>query len=179
VTLLHRIYIKLYYKFWDTILPKKLIRFNSQLSQKRNLFLYFDYEREFGGYNTNISDSDIDMILKELGQYSYKTTWFTVGKLFRKYPKSIESIVNEGHEIGSHTYSHIPPSRTPKKGLAKDFLMFSSSKNKNISTKGFHSPTGQWSFSLFKLLKENGFIYDVYGSSKKRKSRSHFLLWFK
>jgi peptidoglycan/xylan/chitin deacetylase (PgdA/CDA1 family) len=45
-------------------------------------------------------------ILDTLAAHDVKATFFLVGKQVEKYPKIAKRIVDEGHEIGNHTYSH-------------------------------------------------------------------------
>lgn len=42
-------------------------------------------------------------ILKENG---IKATFFIIGENAEKYPEIVERIIDEGHEVGNHTYSH-------------------------------------------------------------------------
>ena len=45
-------------------------------------------------------------ILDILRRYGVKATFFIVGKKARKYPELCRRIVEEGHDVGNHTYSH-------------------------------------------------------------------------
>jgi peptidoglycan/xylan/chitin deacetylase (PgdA/CDA1 family) len=45
-------------------------------------------------------------ILDILDEYQIKATFFVVGVNAENYPSEVESIINKGHEIGNHTYSH-------------------------------------------------------------------------
>jgi len=131
--------------------------------------MYFDYEREFSGHKTMISDNDIESILEILPNANIKTTWFTVGKILDKYPNSIEAIIRNGHEIGSHTYNHISPLYTSSNKLDEDFRFFSEASCKYKEITGFHSPKGKWSSSMIQLLVKNSFTYDVAGVVKSNK----------
>ncbi len=160
------IYQKLYYIFLDIILPKTKFNVPTSISNKINIFIYFDYEREFGGHSTSVSDDDINYILEFLKTNSVKTTWFTVGKIFNKYSNSIKNINYNNHEIGSHTYGHVVPLELKTKTLKKDFNLYSEIINDKNKTIGFHSPKGRWSFGLIKLLIKYNYTYDVVGASK-------------
>jgi len=46
-------------------------------------------------------------ILDILKEYDVKATFFIVGKNCEKYPELAARIIDEGHEIGNHTYSHL------------------------------------------------------------------------
>ena len=45
-------------------------------------------------------------ILDVLLKYNAKATFFCIGKQIEKYPKTVERIIAEGHNIGNHSYSH-------------------------------------------------------------------------
>jgi peptidoglycan/xylan/chitin deacetylase (PgdA/CDA1 family) len=47
-----------------------------------------------------------DAILAILKAYNAKATFFVIGKNARANPETLRRIVNDGHEIGNHTYSH-------------------------------------------------------------------------
>lgn len=48
-----------------------------------------------------------DFVLKTLNSYSAKATFFCIGDNILKYPQIFESIKNEGHSIGNHTFNHL------------------------------------------------------------------------
>lgn len=150
-----------YYKYAKLILHERVAQIPSHYLEKKNIFLYFDYEREFSGHNTSITTENIIEILDFLDNYNFKTTWFTIGKIFRKYPDSVKAIFNRGHEVGSHTYSHLTPLTTTKTKLLEDFKFFEQIRNDGIEVKGFHSPNGKWSLSLLSMLAFYNYSYDV------------------
>lgn len=45
-------------------------------------------------------------ILKTLRDYGVKATFFMVGDNVRKYPHLYQQIVDEGHQVGNHTFNH-------------------------------------------------------------------------
>lgn len=46
------------------------------------------------------------LILDILNEYGIKATFFMVGENVKLYPDIAMRVLNEGHEIGNHTYSH-------------------------------------------------------------------------
>ncbi len=64
---------------------------------KRQVALTFD-----GGSIDNIAIEILD-ILKEA---KIKSTFFLTGEFIRKHPKTVKRIVNDGHDVGNHTWSH-------------------------------------------------------------------------
>lgn len=47
-----------------------------------------------------------EWILSTLKHYNAKATFFVLGKNAEMYPDLHQRIINEGHKIGNHTYSH-------------------------------------------------------------------------
>jgi polysaccharide deacetylase family protein (PEP-CTERM system associated) len=59
-------------------------------------------------------EGTVERVLSLLDEYKTSATFFVLGKLAEKQPGIIRSISQAGHEIASHTYSHIPvPRLTP------------------------------------------------------------------
>jgi len=46
-------------------------------------------------------------ILDILKEKNIKATFFLTGKHIRQYPLVVKRIINEGHSVGNHTYSHL------------------------------------------------------------------------
>jgi len=88
-----------------TIIGSFHIKWNYFLSSKHNNYsttknaiaLTFD-----DGPNPNFTLK----ILELLEQYNAKATFFCVGKHIEKYPNIVKEIIEKGHEIGNHSYSH-------------------------------------------------------------------------
>ncbi len=41
-----------------------------------------------------------------LKRYNFKATFFLIGYKIEAHPNLVEAIINQGHTIGNHTYSH-------------------------------------------------------------------------
>ncbi|MEI6348324.1 MAG: polysaccharide deacetylase family protein [Bacteroidota bacterium] len=52
-------------------------------------------------------------ILNILNIYGIKATFFCVGDNIRKYPEVFNSILQNNHDIGNHTYNHLSGWKTP------------------------------------------------------------------
>ena len=84
--------------------------------------LSFDFDRFTGfvarGQTTPSSVSrgefgvvGADRLLKLLARHQIHATWFIPGITIATYPEICRRIVDEGHEVGHHSWSHIPPAR--------------------------------------------------------------------
>jgi peptidoglycan-N-acetylglucosamine deacetylase len=49
---------------------------------------------------------NVDQILPVLDQYKAKATFFLIGNDIEKHPEEARKLVEAGHQIGNHTYSH-------------------------------------------------------------------------
>lgn len=48
-----------------------------------------------------------EQVLDVLGEYHVPATFFVVGQNVEKYPELVQRIVDEGHQLGNHTYHHV------------------------------------------------------------------------
>ncbi len=100
-------------------------------------------------------------VLSLLKEYGAKATFFLIGKNAEKYPELVQQIINEGHTIGSHSFSH-----------SKNFGFFSTEKVaaelkqtnsilKEITGKElklFRPPFGVTNPNIKKALKNTGYF---------------------
>lgn len=176
--MLDQIRLKIYYRFLELISLYPIKEKKTESSFKK-CFIYYDYEREFSGHQTNISDSDIEHLLDHLDQMQLKTTWFTVGKVIETYTDTMPKILAKGHEIGSHTYAHISPKVMKEINMETDFESFEKTRSLNkLLIEGFHSPNGQWNISMFDFLLKNKFKYDVISLPLKGQKIWPMKFWF-
>ncbi|WHZ05729.1 polysaccharide deacetylase family protein [Neobacillus sp. YX16] len=49
---------------------------------------------------------NVDQILSLLNKYKAKATFFLIGNDIEKHPEEAKKLVESGHQIGNHTYSH-------------------------------------------------------------------------
>jgi len=114
-----------------------------------NIYLTFDDGPE--GFST-------PKILDTLKKAGVRATFFVCGKNLERYPEIARRIVNEGHAIGNHTYSH---------SFIKSFLgLFAGEIAKTGAiikeitgkeTKLFRPPWGRQRPWLGSYLKKNGY----------------------
>jgi peptidoglycan/xylan/chitin deacetylase (PgdA/CDA1 family) len=62
-----------------------------------------------------------DRILDVLADLDVRATFFCVGKNAERHPELLLRVRQEGHAIGSHSYSHPDPAKTPLATLAGDY----------------------------------------------------------
>ena len=62
------------------------------------------------------------VLLELFSKYNVKSTFFVVGYFAEKFPKLINEIQEGGHEIASHSFSHIDLRKTSKIEIEKDLI---------------------------------------------------------
>ena len=67
------------------------------IEDSENVFLTFD-----DGPTPGITE----WILATLDKYDAKATFFCLGKNVEAYPDLYQRIIDAGHQVGNHTYSH-------------------------------------------------------------------------
>ena len=104
----------------------------------------------------------IPRLLQLFKKNNITATWFSPGHSIETFPDQMKMIVDAGHEVGAHGYSHENPiAMTPQQ--EEDILVKSVELIKDLTGKG---PTGYvapwWEFSNVtdKLLKKYGIKYD-------------------
>ncbi|GAA7352275.1 polysaccharide deacetylase [Helicobacter pylori] len=104
----------------------------------------------------------IPRLLKLFKKYHLPTTWFAPGHSIETFPEQMKMIVDAGHEVGAHGYSHENPIAMSAK-QEEDVLLKSVELIKDLTGK---APTGYvapwWEFSNItnELLLKHGFKYD-------------------
>ncbi len=65
--------------------------------------------------------SDTDALLDLLKEKNVKATFFMIGEHMEEYPEIVSRAIDEGHDVGYHSYSHSINSSTPENLIAADF----------------------------------------------------------
>jgi polysaccharide deacetylase family sporulation protein PdaB len=83
-------------------------------------------------------------ILEILEKHDVKATFFMIGENVEYYPNVVRSVVEAGHEIGNHTYSHPHISRINEETLAREISKCDNAVSKltGIHPKLFRPPEG-------------------------------------
>jgi len=102
-------------------------------------------------------------ILEILDEFGAKSTFFLVGKDIKKHKDCFKQIVENGHEIGNHTYSHNHNfARLTYKEKREEIQKTNKliKKYLNIDTVGFRAPKYQIDRETFEILEDMHFSYD-------------------
>ena len=90
-------------------------------------------------------------VLRQLEKYGAKATFFCLGKNVEQYPETYQMILDAGHRVGNHTYSH-------QKGLRMSTLRYIEDVSfaaNYIHSELFRPPYGQISRTQIKRLSQH------------------------
>mgnify|MGYP003953609661 CR=1 FL=1 len=120
-------------------------------NQDRKVFLTFD-----DGPIPNMTP----WVLETLNKYNAKASFFCIGDNVKNHPEIYKSIIENGHTVCNHTYSHMNGWKNTKADYLENVDMCS----KFINSKLFRPPYGQIRNSQGKALIEKGYkiiMWDV------------------
>ena len=114
---------------------------------------------EWSKYNSRVV-KNTGKILELFEKYDVKATFFVLGYIAEKFPELIKKISDLGHEISSHTYSHIDLRKVNKEEFEKDFFKSINILEKITGKKveGFRAPffsINKNNYWVFKILSKN------------------------
>ncbi|AHN38684.1 polysaccharide deacetylase [Helicobacter pylori] len=104
----------------------------------------------------------IPRLLKLFKKYHLPATWFAPGHSIETFPEQMKMIVDAGHEVGAHGYSHENPIAMSAK-QEEDVLLKSVELIKDLTGKaptGYVAPWWEFSNTTNELLLKHGFKYD-------------------
>lgn len=106
-------------------------------------------------------------VLSLLKEYNAKATFFCIGQNVQNYPELYNQILNEGHSIGNHTYSHIKGWLTGNKKYVRSVRKAAQFIDSNL----FRPPFGRIRPKQIAQLKKDFKIimWDVFSRDYNRK----------
>lgn len=104
----------------------------------------------------------VPRILELLHRYQVRSTWFIPGHTLESYPEQSGLVIEAGHEIGHHGWTHIPPNdmsaQEEEEGLARGNEQIARLTGRRA--RGYRSPSWDLSPHSVDLLIKHGFVYD-------------------
>jgi peptidoglycan-N-acetylglucosamine deacetylase len=88
-------------------------------------------------------------VLDVLAEFDCKATFFCVGDNVRKYPNIFDRILDEGHNVGNHTYHHLNGWTTDQETYLEDVKKC----DRLVSSDLFRPPYGKLRRSQSQILK--------------------------
>ena len=104
----------------------------------------------------------VPRILALLQQHSIPTTWFIPGHTIESYPATVGAVVEAGHEIGNHGWTHRIPATLGREGEEEELMRGNAAilALTGHKPRGYRSPSWDLSPHSVELLLKHGFIYD-------------------
>jgi peptidoglycan/xylan/chitin deacetylase (PgdA/CDA1 family) len=125
------------------LFPELIWRFKGQEKENHNhVYLTFD-----DGPTPGVTS----WVLDTLRNYGAKGTFFCLGKNVEKNPDIYKQIVEEGHAVGNHTYSHLKGWQMDNTEYYNDIEL----AGNYISSNLFRPPYGRFKTSQIKYLSDN------------------------
>jgi peptidoglycan-N-acetylglucosamine deacetylase len=125
------------------VFPELIWRYKEKEKEKTNhIYLTFD-----DGPTPGITT----WVLDQLRQFEAKGTFFCLGKNVEKNPDLYKRIIEEGHAVGNHTYSHLKGWQMDNTEYFNDIDLAGCLIESNL----FRPPYGKFKNSQIKYLSDN------------------------
>ncbi len=95
-------------------------------------------------------------ILKLLDRYEIKSTFFIPGFTVQQYPELVKELVDQGHEVGNHGWSHTYPDNMDGYDMEKNEYWDSSDfieKVTGVRPRGYRSPAWEFSKNTLEIVE--------------------------
>ncbi|TAE69178.1 MAG: polysaccharide deacetylase family protein [Bacteroidetes bacterium] len=97
-----------------------------------------------------------EWILDILSEYNAKATFFCVGDNVKKHQNIFQRVINEGHQVGNHTFNHLNGWEKSTEEYMKNVDLCQNAMQKN-ATHFFRPPYGKLSRKKIKALEQKKF----------------------
>ena len=112
-------------------------------------------------------DINTQKILDLFAEHETKATFFTLGWVAKRYPTLIQRMVDEGHELASHGYSHVRATQQTPEAFREDVLKTKSllEDTGGVEVKGYRAAS-------YSINKSNMWALDVLAETGHKYSSS-------
>lgn len=103
----------------------------------------------------------VPRLLELLAEYGLTATFFVPGLTAERYPQTVEQIVERGHEVGHHSYSHRSPVDLSPEEERADFERALAALDRfGVKPAGHRAALWEASWETPRLVAEYGLSYD-------------------
>lgn len=134
---------------------EELAKYNAyyaEITDEKVIYMTFD-----GGYE----NGNLPAILDALKKHNVSATFFVVGNFLRDEPDLVKRMVEEGHTVGNHTYTHPDMSKiSSMENFSKELQEVEKLYHEITGqpmTKFYRPPQGKYSESNLQMAKELGY----------------------
>ncbi len=110
-----------------------------------------------GTYGAKVA---VPLILELLDRHGVTATFFVPARVAERHPERVKEIVNAGHELAHHGYTHTSPTKLPRDEeeaeLTKGLEIL---RSFGADVTGYRSPSWDFSANTEELLLAHGFVY--------------------
>lgn len=103
-------------------------------------------------------------VLDVLKKHNVQTTIFLTGKWVEEYPNLAKRILEDGHELGNHSYNHLDLTKIPYTEIVKEIRDTEEVFERVLGQKGapiFRPPFGYWNREVLEAAREAGYLYTI------------------
>ncbi|MCK6449300.1 MAG: polysaccharide deacetylase [Alphaproteobacteria bacterium] len=103
-----------------------------------------------------------DRLLRLFKHHGVRSTWFTPGVEIDTYPDMARRVVDEGHEMAHHGYTHRPPNTIGRAEEESELVRGNEAiaRLTGRRARGYRSPSWELSPQSIELLLRHGFDYE-------------------
>jgi peptidoglycan/xylan/chitin deacetylase (PgdA/CDA1 family) len=124
------------------LFPELIWHFSRRDEQNKHIYLTFD-----DGPTPEVTP----WVLEQLHKYKAKATFFCLGRNVDRYPEIFQQILDEGHIVGNHTYSHLKGWRTKNSEYLKDIDL----AGETIKSRLYRPPYGRFKKSQIREIRKD------------------------
>ena len=110
-----------------------------------------------GRYGAKVA---VPLILELLDRHRLHATFFVPGTVAESYPERVQQIVDAGHELGSHGYTHTGPAKmSGPDEEERELLRAKEILERFAPVSGYRSPSWDFSDTTLDLIARHGYRY--------------------